>query len=60
MFYDYGGVYCCVVCVYVLFCNRTDVCCVFSVVNVVCFLSLRVGLCIVSLCSGCDGLCVFS
>ena len=25
--------------------------------NVVCFLSLRVCLCIVSLCSGCDGCC---
>ena len=27
--------------------------------NMVCFLSLRVGLCIISLCSGCDGCCVF-
>ena len=27
--------------------------------NVVCFLSLGVCLCIVNLCSGCDGYCVF-
>ena len=55
-----GGVYCCEVGVYVMFCSGVDdcadVCCVSSVVECV-FLGLRVGLCIVRLCSGCDGCC---
>ena len=33
--------------------------CICLLLNVVCFLDLGVGLCIVSLCSGCDGYCVF-
>ena len=57
-FCDYGGVYCCEVGLYVLFCEGVwvcaDACCISSVV---CFLSLTVGLCIGNLCSGCDGYC---
>ena len=48
--YDYGGVYCCQVGIYVLFCNGVwvcaDVCCVSSVV---CFFNLGMCLCIVFL-----------
>ena len=51
--YCFGGVYCYEVGDYALFCNGgwvcADICCVSSVIEC--------GLCIVSLCSGCDGCC---
>ena len=44
----------------VCFCMVKWVCSRLVLLNVVCFLSLGVGLCIVSLCSGCDVCCVLS
>ena len=63
LFCDYGGVYCCEVGVYVLLCNGVWVLMMFVVylvlLNVIYFLSMRVCLCIVGLCSWCDGCCPF-
>ena len=64
MFCNYGGVYCSEIGVYVLVCTGVlvcgDACCVSSAIK--CGLvseSGRVGLCIVSLCSGCDGCYIY-
>ena len=56
-----GGVYCCEVGVYVLFCNcvwvTADVCCVYYIVLLDVGFFLSLGVCLYS---GCDGCCAFS